>query len=180
MHRPSLLSAAAAMALLAGCASTNPGLDNSAGRKTVYVDPATTSSQVAGVGIESQDVISMTDKMMRDVLATPQIAGRTTPPRIIIDSADFIDRELQGQRADVLCLCAIGRKYRPGYVRSAVELLNPRYVVACHWDWFFTPYPDEPRLLPGVDLPGFVREVRAAGAEALVLPFDGRAGFDPA
>lgn len=97
-----------------------------------------------------------------------------------VDSADFIDRELHGQRADVLCLCAIGRKYRPGYVRSAVELLNPRYVVACHWDWFFTPYQDEPRLLPGVDLPGFVREVRAAGAEPLVLPFDGRAGFDPA
>ena len=97
-----------------------------------------------------------------------------------IDSADFIDAELAGHGADVLCLCAIGRKYRPGYVRAAVELLRPRYVVACHWDWFFTPYAEAPRLLPGVDLPGFVREVRAAGAEPVVLPFDGSLGVDPA
>lgn len=77
--------------LMTGCASTNPGLDNSAGRKTVYTDATTTSSQVAGVGVESQDVISMTDKMMRDILATPQIAGRTTPPRIIVDSEFFMN-----------------------------------------------------------------------------------------
>lgn len=96
-----------------------------------------------------------------------------------IDSADFIDAELAGHPADVLCLCAIGRRYRPGYVRAAVELLRPRYVVACHWDWFFLPFGEEPRLLPGVDLPGFVREVRAAGAEPVVLPFDGELGLDP-
>lgn len=77
--------------LVTGCATTNPGLDNSAGRKTVYTDATTTSSQVAGVGVESQDVISMTDKMMRDILATPQIAGRSTPPRIIVDSEFFMN-----------------------------------------------------------------------------------------
>jgi hypothetical protein len=53
-------------------------------------------------------------------------------------------------------------------------------VVACHWDWFFLPFGAEQRLLPGVDLPGFVREVRAAGAEPVVLPFDGTLGLDPA
>lgn len=97
-----------------------------------------------------------------------------------IDSADFIEDELQGLRADVLCLCAIGRRYRQDYVKLAVELLQPRYVVACHWDWFFTPYRDTPLCLPGVDLPGFVEEIRQAGATPLVLPFDGCFGCSPA
>lgn len=82
-------AAAAAAFALSGCVTVNSGLDNSAGRKTVYADAATTSSKVAGVGVESQDVISMTDQMMRDILATPEIAGRAKAPRIIIDSAYF-------------------------------------------------------------------------------------------
>jgi PBP1b-binding outer membrane lipoprotein LpoB len=79
--------ALAGAALLAGCATSN--VDNSAGRKTVYQDVSTQSATVAGVGVESQDVVSMTDKMIRDILANPQIAGRSTPARIIIDSAYF-------------------------------------------------------------------------------------------
>lgn len=90
-----------------------------------------------------------------------------------IDSADFDAEELAPLRADILCLCAIGRRYRPGYVRDVVRLLQPRYVLACHWDWFFTPYHATTRLLPGVDLPGFIDEIHAAGAEAVLLPFDG-------
>lgn len=81
---------AAALAL-SGCVTVNSGLDNSAGRKTVYADAATPSKQVAGVGVESQDVISMTDQMMRDILATPEIAGRGKAPRVIIDSAYFMN-----------------------------------------------------------------------------------------
>jgi PBP1b-binding outer membrane lipoprotein LpoB len=84
-----LLSVLAAAAALAGCATTNPGLDNSPGRVSVYTDAGTTSNRVAGVGVESQDVISMTDKMVRDILSTPQIAGRTVAPRVIIDSEHF-------------------------------------------------------------------------------------------
>ncbi len=91
-----------------------------------------------------------------------------------IDSADFIDQELAGVTCDVLCLCAIGRAYRPRYVERAVSLLKPRFVVACHWDWFLTPLDRPALLLPGVDLPGFSREIRAAGAEPVVLPFFGR------
>jgi L-ascorbate metabolism protein UlaG (beta-lactamase superfamily) len=91
-----------------------------------------------------------------------------------IDSADFIDRELVNHRADILCLCAIGRKYRPDYVRAAVELTGARFVVACHWDSFFSPYEDEPRTLPFVDLPGFLREIAATGATPVLLPYDGQ------
>ena len=91
-----------------------------------------------------------------------------------VDSADFISQELADiGHADIACLCAIGRKYRPGFVREAIERLQPRYVMACHWDLFTTPYDAPPRLLPGVDLPGFVDEVRAAGSTPLILPFEG-------
>ena len=96
-----------------------------------------------------------------------------------VDSADFIDAELDGFTADVVCLCAIGRAWRPGYVATAVRKLRPRVIVACHWDSFFTPYGEPPRLLPGVDLPGFVAEIEALGVEAVVLPFDGVYGVAP-
>ena len=78
-----------ALASLAGCATVNQGLDNSPGRPSVYTDAGTTSNRVAGVGVESQDVISMTDKMVRDILGTPQIAGRQQAPRIIVDDEYF-------------------------------------------------------------------------------------------
>lgn len=90
-----------------------------------------------------------------------------------VDSADFIDEELDGVQADVVCLCAIGRAWRPGYVATAVRKLRPRVIVACHWDWFFTPYGDPMRLLPHVDLPGFVREIEDQGVQPVVLPMDG-------
>ncbi|RME23321.1 MAG: MBL fold metallo-hydrolase [Deltaproteobacteria bacterium] len=102
-----------------------------------------------------------------------------------VDSADFIADELleldrahqvRSRGIDILCLCAIGRRYRPRYVEEAMELFNPRVIVACHWDLFTTPYEVEPALLPGVDLPGFVDEIRQAGARPIVLPLDGEVG----
>jgi len=97
-----------------------------------------------------------------------------------VDSADFIEQEMAAVgRADVACLCAIGRAHRPGFVRQAVEMLQPRYVVACHWDLFTTPYDAPPRLLPGVDLPGFIDEVRAAGSTPVVMPFEGSLNIAP-
>ncbi len=43
----------------------------------------------SGVGIESQDIATMTDKMVRDMLSNPKLAGSKTPPRVIIDSKFF-------------------------------------------------------------------------------------------
>jgi PBP1b-binding outer membrane lipoprotein LpoB len=83
-----VLAALTFAAFLSGCAST-PTLDNSGGRKTMYQDVTAPSATVSGVGIESQDIASMTDKMVRDILSNPDIAGRVTPPRIVIDSAYF-------------------------------------------------------------------------------------------
>lgn len=70
------------VSLAAGCASN---IDNKAGKATVYED-ASTTGKVGGVGIESQDIVAVTDEMMRDMLANRMLAGRDIPPRIIIDN----------------------------------------------------------------------------------------------
>ena len=94
-----------------------------------------------------------------------------------IDSADFIPGELEGVKADVVCLCAIGRKYRPDYVKEVVRLLKPRWIVPCHWDTMITPYEAEPELIPGVDLAGMVKEIEAEGVTAVVMPMRGKQVF---
>lgn len=84
----------ALVALLgAGCATTPP--PDARGKPPVYEDVATSSQTLQGVGVESQDIVAMTDKMMRDMLATPELAGRSTPPRVIIDSEYFYNESSQ-------------------------------------------------------------------------------------
>lgn len=94
-----------------------------------------------------------------------------------VDSADFINEELQGHCCDVLCLCAIGRKYRKDYTKEIIGLLKPRWVVPCHWDTMITPLESDPDLIPTVDLPGFMDEIRDAGAEPMLAPILGRLRF---
>lgn len=76
------------LALLAGCAGN---IDNKPAQATVYED-ASTTGRVSGVGIESQDVVAVTDQMMRDMLANRMLSGRDIPPRIIIDN-EYIRNE---------------------------------------------------------------------------------------
>jgi PBP1b-binding outer membrane lipoprotein LpoB len=40
---------------------------------------------VAGTGVESQDLVAVTDKMARSILAIPQIAGASTAPRVVLN-----------------------------------------------------------------------------------------------
>lgn len=94
-----------------------------------------------------------------------------------IDSADFIEAELTGIQADIVCLCAIGRQYRPNYVKDVVRLLKPKWIIPCHWDSMVTPIHDTPDLLPQVNMPDLIEEIRAAGCEAVVLPILGKAFF---
>jgi hypothetical protein len=72
-----ILFAVPLLALFAGCETTS-----------TYVT-ADTPGKVQGVGMESQDIISMSDKMARDLLAQSNLVSRPTPPRIIIDSEYF-------------------------------------------------------------------------------------------
>lgn len=78
-----LLSVLAAAALFAaGCASE--GVQNPSGVPVTEMKPDERGF-VAGTGVESQDLVAVTDKMARSILAVPQIARAQTTPRIVID-----------------------------------------------------------------------------------------------
>lgn len=79
-------------ALLGGCAVTS--VPNSSAVNPREVDPSVKGT-VSGVGIESQDVIAMTDKMMRDMLADPGLVNRPKAPRVIVDGEYFVNDSLQ-------------------------------------------------------------------------------------
>ena len=102
-------------------------------------------------------------------------AGRFT--MVHVDSADYVREELEGLRADVVCLCAAGRRYRENYVQEIVHALRPRWVIPCHWDTMITPIEAPPQLLPGLDLPGMFDEITRAGAEPLPMNFFDRVLF---
>lgn len=85
---------AAAVAAGLGLAACSSGVDNTAGTPTTYQDPQT-RGPVSGVGIEAQDIVSMTDKMMRDMLQNPQLTQGDKAPRVIIDAKHFENRSSQ-------------------------------------------------------------------------------------
>jgi len=70
------------LALLAGCA-TGPREREYSGITPTRVDP-TAVSRGAGTGIESQDLIEVTDKMARKILGTPAIAQAAEPPVVAV------------------------------------------------------------------------------------------------
>ncbi len=69
-----------AVALLAGCSS---GVSNPSG-VPVTVMKADEQGFVAGTGVESQDLVSVTDKMARSVLKTPEIVNAQGVPRVVL------------------------------------------------------------------------------------------------
>ncbi|WP_029045341.1 hypothetical protein [Cupriavidus sp. amp6] len=80
-------------ALLAGCLATAP---NAAGVAATDLD-AGRKGPVSGVGPEGHDIVSMSDLMMRDILAQARFApgpdGKR--PRIALDSAYFVSDSAQ-------------------------------------------------------------------------------------
>jgi PBP1b-binding outer membrane lipoprotein LpoB len=74
----SLLLAVTAGIFFVGCASDQPQAS-----RPQYVDP-TTQGTVAGTGIESQDMIAATDKMVRKILETPKLQSLKTSPVIAL------------------------------------------------------------------------------------------------
>jgi len=79
---------AAITALGMGACTTVYPVVNAPGTPTTYQDPGT-RGPVSGIGIEANDIVGMTDRMMRDMLASPVLAGSATPPRVIIDAEYF-------------------------------------------------------------------------------------------
>ena len=72
----------AGCALLSGCASA--GVSNASGRPVQQMNPDERGF-VAGTGVESQDLVTVTDKMSRSILATPEIVRAQGIPRIVLD-----------------------------------------------------------------------------------------------
>jgi len=70
-----------------GCAA-NTSVDNSPGQNPVNVDPDS-PGPIQGIGVESQDISSMCDMMMRDIVNSSQISGRQPAPIIILDDEYF-------------------------------------------------------------------------------------------
>jgi curli biogenesis system outer membrane secretion channel CsgG len=98
-----LLNIVATMALPA-CVTAPP---NSSGLAARQMDVSTVGP-VSGIGIEGQDYVSMTDQMIRDILASQMLAGRSKAPRVVIDSQYFkvggsqaINRDLITERLRV-------------------------------------------------------------------------------
>ena len=79
-----LLGSVAAGALfVAGCA-TSSGVRAPAGTPPTEMLP-TDRGFVAGTGIESQDMVAVTDKMARSILAIPEVARAQTKPYIVLE-----------------------------------------------------------------------------------------------
>lgn len=74
------LSLSLAAALLTGCAS---GVKNPSGIPVTQMR-ADEQGFVAGTGIESQDLVTVADKMARGIIGVPQIANARGVPRIVL------------------------------------------------------------------------------------------------
>lgn len=79
---PKLLLPLTAAVLAAGCASS--GVKNPSGVPVTRMN-ADEQGFVAGTGIESQDLVAVTDKMARSILGIAPIAHATTPPIVVLD-----------------------------------------------------------------------------------------------
>ena len=77
------VGAALAVSLFSGCETTS-GVQNPSGVPVTEMRPDERGF-VAGTGIESTDLVSVTDKMARSILGIPQIARAQVPPSIVLD-----------------------------------------------------------------------------------------------
>jgi PBP1b-binding outer membrane lipoprotein LpoB len=77
-----LVLAAAVLGLGGGCASS--GVQNPKGVGVTELK-ADERGFVAGTGIESQDVVTVADKMARGLMALPQIGQAAAPPCVVLD-----------------------------------------------------------------------------------------------
>jgi PBP1b-binding outer membrane lipoprotein LpoB len=79
-HTP--LAALALAGLISGCATS--GVKNPSGIPVTQMRPDE-QGFVAGTGVESQDLVAVTDKMSRSILTTPQIVNAKGVPRVVLD-----------------------------------------------------------------------------------------------
>jgi hypothetical protein len=71
-----------------GGAARERKLENRNGVQARDLDPGE-KGLVTGVGIEAQDIQSMTNQMARDMFASGFLNGLSKPPRVLIDEQEF-------------------------------------------------------------------------------------------
>ena len=76
------MAALAVAGLISGCASS--GVKNPSGVPVTQMRPDE-QGFVAGTGVESQDLVAVTDKMARSILTIPQITNAQGTPRVVLD-----------------------------------------------------------------------------------------------
>ena len=79
---PTAIAALALAGFISGCASS--GVKNPSGVPVTQMRPDE-QGFVAGTGVESQDLVAVTDKMSRSILAIPQVANAQGVPRVVLD-----------------------------------------------------------------------------------------------
>ena len=77
-----LLGPSVLAAMCVGCASS--GVKNPSGIGVTEMR-ADEKGFVAGTGVESQDLVAVTDKMARSILDTPQVRNAPSPPVVVLD-----------------------------------------------------------------------------------------------
>lgn len=83
-------------------------------------------------------------------------------------SADLVDAELDGERADVLLVGLAGRQATRDYLERLIGALSPEIIAPTHHDAFFAPLEAGFHTIPGMDIDGFVSEARRIAPRARV------------
>src|SRR6478672_12407478 len=78
-----LAGVVAGSAFFAGC-ETTAGVQNPSGVPVTQMRPDERGF-VAGTGVESQDLVAVTDKMARSILSTPEITNAKGIPRVVLE-----------------------------------------------------------------------------------------------
>ncbi|HUS34148.1 MAG TPA: penicillin-binding protein activator LpoB [Verrucomicrobiae bacterium] len=81
MNSKSLFALGGCVAFLVGCASN--GVKNPHGTNVTQMR-GDERGFVAGTGVESQDLVSVADKMARSILNIPEISKAQTTPRVVV------------------------------------------------------------------------------------------------
>ena len=99
---PCILQRSLALLLTIGLAACQtPAATNPTGVASMEVD-SSRKGPVSGVGVEGQDILAMTDQMMRDMLAEQIFANTGKRPRVIIDSEYFVNESSQAINKNII------------------------------------------------------------------------------
>jgi penicillin-binding protein activator len=82
-------------------------------QNSVYSAPDSPGA-VRGVGTEAQDIITMADQMLRDLLTMPELLNAARPPRVIID-----DKYFRNESSEIIDKALITDRIRVGLLRAA-------------------------------------------------------------